>query len=498
MTIFPTRSFLPAAALLLLLTTACERRADVESSVVTPTTDTVADLAVEPRVPEWEKDAVIYEVNLRHYTPEGTFAAFESHIPRLAEMGVDVLWFMPVHPISKKNRKGELGSPYAVADYQDVNPDFGTLEEFKSMIDAVHAAGMHAIIDWIPNHSGWDNEWITEHPDFYTKKDGQITDPINPGTGESWGWTDVADLNYDNPELRDSMIAAMAFWVEQTGIDGFRVDVAHGIPVDFIEQAMDSLYQIKPLFMLAEAEVPEIVNNGAFVMDYGWEMHHVLNQIARSQGADRKAATDVSNIARTDGEAKEKATALDIDRVLNKYNEQYQRGYKMMFTSNHDENSWAGTEFQRMGKGHKAFAVLTATFAGMPLIYTGQESAVDKQFEFFTKDEVKWGNYEYADFYQTLFDLKARNQALWNGPHGGELVKIPTGNDENVYAFTREKNGDRVVVMINLSASPQSFELGAGDYAGSYTEVFTSASETVEPGMSRQLGPWEYTVLSNK
>ncbi|NJB86175.1 glycosidase [Lewinella marina] len=478
-----------------LLATACERRA--EADLVSTTTE-VSDLAVEPRIPEWEKDAVIYEVNLRHFTPEGTFAAFENHIPRLAEMGVDILWFMPVHPISEKNRKGELGSPYAAADYKGVNPDFGTMEDFKSMIDAIHAAGMYAIIDWIPNHSGWDNPWITEHPDFYTKKDGKITDPINPHTGESWGWTDVADLNYDNPELRDSMIAAMAFWVREANVDGFRVDVAHGIPVDFIEQAADSLYRIRPLFMLAEAEVPEIVNNGAFVMDYGWEMHHVLNQIARSQGAHRAATTDLSNIAREESEAEDRVTALEIDRVLAKYDSLYDRGYKMMFTSNHDENSWAGTEFQRMGEGHKAFAVLTATFSGMPLIYTGQESAVDKQFEFFTKDEVEWGNYKYADFYRTLFELKERNQALWNGPHGGELVKIQTGTDENVYAFTREKNGDRVVVMINLSATPQSFELGTGDYAGTYTDVFANEQVKVQPGQSRELGAWEYVVLSNK
>ncbi|THH39746.1 alpha-amylase family glycosyl hydrolase [Neolewinella litorea] len=496
--------FLPSLGLTALTTflffTACEPRPETDAGLGVSTAEEtpVADMAVEPRVPEWEKDAVIYEVNLRHYTPEGTFAAFESHIPRLAEMGVDVLWFMPIHPISEKNRKGEMGSPYAVANYTGVNPDFGTLADFKSMIEAVHDAGMYAIIDWIPNHSGWDNNWITEHPDFYTKKDGKITDPINPGTGESWGWTDVADLNYDNPELRDSMIAAMQFWVREADIDGFRVDVAHGIPVDFIEHAADSLYRMKPLFMLAEAEVPEIVNNGAFVMDYGWEMHHVLNQIASSQGASRAAATDGSNIAREEAKAEDKATALDIDRVLEKYNDQYRRGYKMMFTSNHDENSWSGTEFQRMGEGHKAFAVLTATFSGMPLIYTGQESAVDKQFEFFTKDEVEWGNYEYADFYKTLFDLKERNQALWNGSYGGELVKIQTGNDENIYAFTREKNGDRVVVMINLSADPQSFELGEGDYRGTYTDVFNKQQVEVQPGMQRQLGPWEYTVLSNR
>ncbi|WP_232830114.1 alpha-amylase family glycosyl hydrolase [Lewinella sp. IMCC34191] len=482
--------------MLAILFFACERR--TEQEVVTSETEDVSDLAVEPNIPEWTKNAVIYEVNLRHYTPEGTFAAFEQHIPRLAEMGVDLLWFMPIQPVSEVNRKGELGSPYAVGDYQATNPDFGTLEEFESMIDAVHAAGMYAIIDWVPNHSGWDNPWITEHPDFYTKKDGEITDPINPATGESWGWTDVADLNYDNDELRDSMIAAMEFWVREADIDGFRVDVAHGIPVDFIEQAADSLYAMKPLFMLAEAEVPEIVNDGAFLMDYGWEMHHTLNQIAKTQGANREAETDASNIAREEGEEQEQVTALDIDRVLKRYADDYERGYKMQFTSNHDENSWSGTEFQRMGDGHKAFAVLTATFDGMPLIYTGQESADDQQYEFFTKDDVEWGDYAYADFYKTLFDLKERNQALWNGEYGGELQKIATGNDENVYAFTREKNGDRVVVIINLSAQPQDITLEGDDFAGGYTEVFSDESNELQEDMQMNLGPWEYFVYSNR
>ena len=494
---FPHHSPLYLLLPLLITLGACERRTDGGDLVVKEFTTPVGETAVEPRVPEWTKDAVIYEVNTRHYTPEGTFAAFEQHLPRLAEMGVDILWFMPVHPVSQVNRKGELGSPYAVADYQAVNPDFGTFDEFKHLIDAVHAAGMYAIIDWVPNHSGWDNPWIDEHPDFYTQKDGKITDPINPETGESWGWTDVADLNYDNPELRDSMIAAMAFWVRQADIDGFRVDVAHGVPVDYIEQAADSLYAIKPLFMLAEAEVPAIVNDGAFVMDYGWEMHHVLNQIAKSQGADRPAATDASNIAREAGDTEQRATALDIDRVLKRYASEYQRGYKMQFTSNHDENSWSGTEFQRMGDGHQAFAVLTATFDGMPLIYTGQEAADDQQYEFFTKDEVNWGDYTYADFYRTLFELKENNQALWNGADGGELIKIPTGVDEEVYAFTREKSGDRVVVAINLSSDPQTFTLGAGDYAGTFTEVFSNEETELQSGMEMTLEPWAYRVYAN-
>lgn len=472
------------------------------SSPSTQTSEGKQDLGFEkPRVPDWHKNATIYEVNLRHFTPEGTFNAFATHLPRLKEMGVDILWFMPIHPVSVEKRKGELGSPYAVADYKGVNPDFGTMEDFKALVNAIHEAGMYCIIDWVPNHTGWDNPWITEHPEWYTQdKDGNIIDPIDYNTGEPWGWTDVADLNFDVPEMRLGMIDAMAFWITEVGIDGFRADVAHGVPVDFWAQCSDSLYQLEPMFMLAEAEVPAIRNNGAFVMDYGWEMHHLLNDIAKTQGANQDAGGKLvkGNLVEGSEEKIEPKNALDIDKMLAKKAEDYSSGYAMHFTSNHDENSWAGTEFVRMGEGHQTFAVLTATFDGMPLIYTGQESAMDKRLEFFKKDEVPWGDYVYAGFYKTLFDLKHRNQALWNGTHGGALVKLPTGADEAIYAFTREKNGDRVIVILNLSALPQVAEINATGLEGSYTEVFTQEQNELGNAMTLSLNPWEYQVYSNK
>jgi glycosidase len=452
----------------------------------------------KPRVPDWHKNATIYEVNLRHYTKENTFKSFEAHIPRLKEMGIDILWFMPINPVSVKNRKGELGSPYSIGDYYKTNPDYGTMEDFKSMVKAIHDAGMYIIIDWVPNHTGWDNPWITEHPDWYTQdKDGNIIDPIDYNTGKSWGWTDVADLNFDNAAMRIGMIDALKFWINETGIDGYRMDVAHGVPVDFWAQCADSLYKIKPIYMLSEGEVPAIVNNGTFISDYGWEMHHTLNEIAATQGASRIKGANVVQGNVKDGEKEViKKTALDIDSVLAKKAKQYQKGYQMQFTSNHDENSWADTEFARMGDGHKAFAVLTATFNGFPLVYSGQESAMDKKLEFFKKDEIPWGDFKYAPFYKTLFDLKHRNKALWNGEHGGPLVKVNTGNDEHIYAFTREKDGDKVLVIINLSSKTQKGNIN--DINGSYTEVFTSSQKEWKDGETVELKAWEYLVFSNK
>lgn len=465
-------------------------------------TDSASDTAFEkPRVPEWHKNATIYEVNLRHYTKENTFKSFEEHIPRLKEMGIDILWFMPVNPVSVKNRKGELGSPYSVGDYYKTNPEFGSMEEFKHMVDKIHEAGMYIIIDWVPNHSGWDNPWITEHPDWYTKdKEGNITDPIDYNTGKPWGWTDVADLNYDNQEMRIGMIDALKYWISETGIDGYRMDVAHGVPADFWAQCADSLYKIKPLFMLSEGEVPEIVNNGTFIADYGWEMHHTLNEIAKTQGQNKKESANMvqGNLVEDKKKVEIRKTARDIDSILAKKATQYTKGYQMQFTSNHDENSWAGTEFTRMGDGHKAFAVLIATFNGIPLLYSGQESAMDKQLEFFKKDSINWKDFPYAGFYKTLFDLKHKNKALWNGTFGGPLVKIATGNDDNIYAFTREKEGDKVLVVINLSSARQQAVLSGTSVAGNYTDVFTQKPKKITEGDKVELQAWDYLVLSNK
>ncbi len=456
---------------LLLLAPGCKQPAPE-----THIDDQPAPTFERPRVPDWAKNAVIYEVNLRQYTPEGTIAAFRHHLPRLRDLGVDILWFMPIHPISQTKRKGTLGSYYAVADYKAVNPEHGTLEEFKALVQEIHDLGMKVILDWVPNHTGWDHPWISQHPDWYTQdENGNILDPVNPETGESWGWTDVADLNYDVPEMRLAMIEAMKFWVTECDVDGFRCDVAHGVPADFWVQATDSLYALEPLFMLAEAEVPELRNNGSFVMDYGWSFHHLMNEIARGE-----------------------KNALDIERWLQEDRKKYTQGYHMHFTSNHDENSWAGTEFERLGEGHKAFAVLAATFDGMPLIYSGQEAAFNRRLAFFEKDSIDWGDFPYTDFYRTLFELKHRNQALWNGKDGGELQRIPTGADDKVFAFLREKNGDRLVVVINLSPDTQTITLQGSAYTGEYTNVFARGTTTLLEDMMMTLDGWEYAVFSNK
>jgi glycosidase len=418
--------------------------------------------------PDWSRNATIYEVNIRQFTPEGTFDAFLEHIPRLKKMGVDILWLMPVHPIGEKNRKGSLGSYYSVRDYKAVNPEFGTMEDFKELVDQAHAQGMKVILDWVANHTAWDHPWMTEHPDWYTRDSlGNVVSPFD--------WSDVADLNYDNKELWGGMVDALEFWVRDADIDGYRCDVAGMVPVEFWDQARASLDLIKPVFMLAEAEEPQH-HIRAFDMSYAWELHHILNSIAKGE-----------------------KNANAIETYFLKQDTLYPAdAYRMLFTSNHDENSWQGTEFERMGEASVCMAVLTGTLPGMPLVYSGQESAFNERLRFFEKDTIDWKDYRLEPFYAGLFSLKHAYQPLWNGNYGGPLERVRTNADTSVFAFTRAKEGDRIFVISNLSGQVKEAKFKGESYAGSYKEWFTGEEMVFEKGAMLRLKPWEYKVYVKK
>lgn len=420
-------------------------------------------------VPKWSEDAVIYEVNIRQYTKEGTFRAFEEHLPRLKELGVDILWFMPIHPISEKNRKGTLGSYYSVQDYRKVNPEFGTLEDFKNLVDRCHEMGFKVLLDWVANHTGWDNPWI-ENKDWYTQNTkGEIIHP----TGTDW--TDVAELNYDNQGMRDAMLDAMKFWVEEVGVDGFRADYASGVPEDFWELTRRELDKIKPVYMLAEDEGKLSLLDEAFNANYGWELHHIMNKVAKGHNNAKHVAMNLQKTQKT-----------------------YPKGtYPMNFTSNHDENSWSGTVYERLGDAVETMAVLTFTVPGIPLIYSGQEAGLDKRLEFFEKDEIDWGSLEMQEFYRELITLKKQNPALWNGEAGGE-INIFESSDNNLLAFVREKDDNRVVVIMNLSASATTSSVEFGDVAGGYKSYFSGEVITLKERQSFKMDPWEYVILISK
>jgi glycosidase len=414
--------------------------------------------------PEWSRNATIYEVNIRQFTQEGTFKAFQEHLPRLKKMGIDIIWLMPINPIGEKNRKGTLGSYYSVRDYKGINPEFGTLADFKELVAKAHAEGMKVIVDWVANHTSWDNAWMTEHPEWYTTDSlGKVVSPFD--------WSDVADLNYDNSAMRDAMIDALKYWVTEADIDGYRCDVAGMVPVDFWEKTRAELDKIKPVFMLAEAEEPQH-HIRAFDMSYGWELHHILNGIAQG---------------------KKSANALDAYFI--KQDTLYPRdSYRMYFTSNHDENSWQGTEFERMGAASVCMAVLTATLPGMPMIYSGQESAFNKRLRFFEKDTIDWKDYRLEPFYQKLFALKHAYQPLWNGDQGGRLDRIQTSADSTVYAFKRDKEGDRVMVLTNLTDKVNEFKLLGNSFKGKYKEWFSGEEMTFKKDDVVRLKPWEYKI----
>lgn len=404
--------------------------------------------------PGWSENAAIYEVNIRQYTPEGTIEAFQEHLPRLKEMGIDILWLMPIHPIGEKNRKGELGSYYSIKDYTAVNPNFGTREDLIELVDAAHRLDMRLILDWVPNHTAWDHPWVTEHPEFYMKDSlGNITYEAD--------WTDIAQLNYANRELWDRMIEKMKYWIEEADIDGYRVDHAgHDIPLDFWKRAIPEIDgdSEKELFWLAEWNTPEM--HPWFDATYSWEYFHLTTSIAAGE---------------------EPLTALD--RYMAKEDTTFpDHAYRICFTTNHDENSWNGSDPELFGANFQNFAVLAATINGMPLIYSGQETGLDERLEFFQKDTIDWDDYEYEAFYSTLTDLKERNEALWNGQYGGRFERLKAGIEESVYAFRRVKGDSEVVVAINISGDAQDMNFSNIEDGTAYRDVFTGESVSVSDG----------------
>ncbi len=410
--------------------------------------------------------AVIYEVNIRQITPEGTFKAFtEQHIDRLSQLGVDVLWLMPTYPISVKNRKGTLGSYYSVADYKGVNPEFGSLDDLKELVGKAHDKGMLVIFDWVANHSGWDNAWIKDHPDWYTQNEnGEIIAPVPD-------WSDVADLNYNNPELRKAMIDALKYWMIEVGIDGYRCDAAAMTPTDFWKEALLSLDSIRPLIKLAEAWEPELMANG-FDAAYGWEFHHLLNDIAKGS---KKLSEIEFFLAKSD-------TLYAPDDML------------MHFITNHDENSWAGTEYERMGKHVAGFAVITYLIPGIPMLYTGQEAGLKKRLRFFEKDTVTWNDTTLYDFYRKLNMLKHNNPALRAGSNAGNLV-LKADSVSHTATMFRSSGENKVLGIFNFSDREVSLKLPAPEARGTYKDIFSGEQKKIRKNREIKLGPWEYWVL---
>ncbi|PQJ23297.1 alpha-amylase family glycosyl hydrolase [Tenacibaculum sp. SG-28] len=427
--------------------------------------------------------AVIYEVNIRQYSEEGTFDQFTKDIPQLKELGVKILWVMPIFPISEIKRKATgdkfvtdfpeeerdtyLGSYYAVKDFKKINPEFGSIEDFRKLVDTAHENGMYVILDWVPNHTGWDHHWITENPDFYSKNaKGEITDPLNED-GTPVGWQDVADLNYDNQDLRKTMIEDMLHWITKENIDGFRCDVAGSVPTDFWQQAIPELRAKKDIFMLAEAWEPELLKEELFDMAYGWDKHHVMNAIAKGE-----------------------ENALAWDKAFTKDSLRYEKNDILMnFVTNHDENSWNGTIAERLGESWEVFTALSYVAPGMPLIYSGQEYDLNHRLKFFEKDVIPHQKGKTWELLKKLAKLKIENTALNGGKEAADYERL--NSKENVLIFQRKKDTDEVIFMANLSVNPIEQQLNLNN---SFTDYLSGESITTTENVF-SLGPWEYRIL---
>lgn len=423
---------------------------------------------VEITIPEWVKNATLYELNIRQFSQEGTFKEVEKHLPRLKKMGIDIIWLMPVHPIGITNRKGSLGSYYSVKDYLGINEEFGTEKDFRNLVDAIHKKGMYVIIDWVANHTSWDNEMVTQHPEWYMKS--------RKGMFQSTPWRDyddIIDLDYNHPELRKYMTDALKFWIKEFDIDGYRCDIASFVPIDFWENARKELDTIKPIFMLAEAEDKEL-HHKAFDATYNWTLWNILHLIA-TNGVSAKMLSE--------------AYIAEHVSIFPK------EGIRMNFIDNHDKNSWEGNQYSNFGDALKAATVFTVMMDGIPLIYSGQEAGLDRSLEFFEKDSIDWKLHENETLYTTLFELKHQNQALWNGSYGGEMVRIMNDQMDQIISFVREKNGDKVLAFFNLSKESANVQFDTSFDTGIYTDLFTGQQQAVSEKMILTMNPWEYLIL---
>ena len=421
--------------------------------------------------PEWSYSAILYEMNIRQFTTEGTFRAASERLPFLRSIGVDAIWLMPIYPIGEEDRKGSLGSYYSIRDYKGVNPEFGSEADLRDFITKAHALGIKILFDWVANHTARDARWISERPvDWYERdSEGRAKVP--------WDWSDTAKLNYANREVWRGQIDAMRYWVEQFGIDGFRCDMAMLVPIEFWQEASAELHSIKSdIFMLAEAEEDNLFE-GAFNMSYQWNIHHIMCDIAK--GARR---------------------VWDLRNAMHAERQRYPReAMRLSFTSNHDENSWSGSEQSRFGRALEVMTAMTFLMPStMPLIYTGQEVGYDHSFAFFDRDPIPEELYKegYAtELYRRLADLKHSQRALDSGERGGDVIEIENNAKDCMMTFVREVDGSRVVAIVNLSPYTIHADFRTGIYAGTYRDAISGERVVLDEHVERDIAPWHYQIL---
>lgn len=423
---------------------------------------------VEVQNAAWTADAVLYQLNTRQFTPEGTFKAAQAQLPRLAAMGVDIIWLMPIHPIGEVNRKGTLGSPYAVRDYRAVNPELGTEADFRAFVDEAHRLGLKVILDWVANHSAYDNPLTTSHPEWFTRTpEGALTSPA--GTD----WSDVADFDYSQPALRRYMTESLVYWVREFGVDGYRADVAGYVPTDFWDTARAELDKAKPVFMLAEWEQRDL-HARAFDATYGWGWKEAMQRLVKSG----EGAGPIRGYYAGQSETWPHAVM------------------RMIYTENHDQNSWDGVASEIYGPAYEAAIALSFVGSGLPLIYNGQEADNDRQLAFFERDPIVWKDGQHAALFAKLIALKTAMPALHNGRFGAPMMEVPTSAAADVYAFTRGAAGQRVFAVFNLSPRPHTVTFSHARHHGTYRDALSGEAAAFAGGETLELPAWGYRIYA--
>ena len=414
---------------------------------------------------------MLYEINIRQLTPEGTLRAATERLPFLRSIGIDAIWLMPIYPIGEEGRKGGLGSYYSIRDYMAVNSEFGNEEDLRNFIKVAHALGMRILLDWVANHTARDARWITERPaDWYERDEAGVAKI-------PWDWSDTAKLNYANHDVWRGQIEAMRYWVEKFDVDGFRCDMAMLVPIEFWQEASEELHRIKhDIFMLAEAEEDNLFDR-AFNMSYQWEIHHIMCDIAK--GGRR---------------------VWDLRNAIHNQRARYPKeAMRMSFTSNHDENSWSGSEQSRFGRALEVMTAMTFLMPStMPLIYTGQEVGYDHSFEFFDRDPIPVESYREnrtTELYRRLCALKHSETALAAAERGGEMIEIENNAKDCMMTFVREVRGSRVVAIVNLSPYTIHADFRTGIYAGEYRNALTDERYTLADHVEADFEPWQYKIL---
>ncbi|MBT0586474.1 alpha-amylase [Alteromonas sp. SM 2104] len=459
--------FTVVVCLTLVLIAGCAQRTASSDTAADRKSDFTPQPYVQFEHADWTKNASIYQLNTRQFTPQGTFNAASEKLHDIKAMGFDVIWLMPIHPIGEEKRKGKLGSPYAVKDYFGVNPEFGTEQDFRDFVNRAHQLGLKVILDWVANHTAWDNPLRYSHPHWYEKDHNGDFRPT-----PWWDWSDIIDLDYSQVGVREYMSEALQYWVREFDIDGYRCDVAGFVPLDFWEAARADLNKIKPVFMLAEWESRDLHAN-AFDMTYAWSWEQAVHHVIQHQGDMHKLFVYYSW----------NESAFPDDAL------------RMTFITNHDINSWDGTVFERYGEGTEAALVLSIVGEGLPLAYNGLEAGNAKRLAFFERDPIEWQPHRFRDVLTRYNGLLESNTALWHGKHGAHMLRVYNSAPDSVFSFVRQNAQNKVFALFNFTETPKTVTFDGTLHPGSYVDFDSDVSVNIAPESEITLPAWGYRVL---